>query len=286
LAFVGFDIGGSTLKAVSLSRSSGILARRTVPAGGRIAPDEIERHVLATFRELSAHENVEAAGLAFGGIIQPDGTMREDSTNLPNLAGPVLSKRFAELLGVPCRIDNDARSAMRGEALFGAARGVRNAITLTLGSGIGCGLLLDGRIHAGAKGRAGEIGLWRHAPPRAGMEWTIFEDIAAPGRTEERVRQTFSDLLTRPRSAAAADEVFDAIGRAIVNAHLLLDLERVILVGAVTTLGEPLRAAIESSCRRQCPADLCSSLTIGFGELGVHAGAIGAAALWLDDAAP
>jgi glucokinase len=142
LSLVGLDVGGTNLKAVSLAADGMVLASAVVSAGGAIPRDDLLAAVAATTREV-AGGRPDRVGLAVGGAVQPDGTMRLGATNLPNLAGLKLADAFAALLGAPCRVEHDGRAAMRGEAWIGAARGARNAMTLTFGTGIGAGLRLD-----------------------------------------------------------------------------------------------------------------------------------------------
>ena len=280
---IGLDIGGTNLKAVHLAADGSVLARATVSAGGAIPRDELLERVSATVREIAAGE-VGRVGIAVGGAVQPDGSMRIGSTNLPNLAGVPLAETFTALLGAPCRIEHDGRAAMRGEAWVGAARGAANAMTLTFGTGIGAGLLLGGRIHPGAHLGAGEIGVWRLVPRPAEGDWLNVEDVAAPGGVDFRQRGLdYAALLAAPPADVDRSELFDLIGRTIANAHTLLDLEVVVLVGGVTALGEPFRAAVAAAFDAACPAGFAHGLAIRLGELGPFCGAIGAAALWRDE---
>jgi glucokinase len=287
LSLLGLDIGGTNLKAASLSPDGTILARASVPAGGAIPRDDLLAVVAQTARDV-AGGRPDRVGIAVGGAVQPDGTMRLGATNLPNLADLPLAEAFTALLGAPCRIEHDGRAAMRGEAWLGAAKGARNAVTLTFGTGIGAGLLLDGRIHAGAHGGAGEIGVWRLAPPPSFGAWPSVEDLAAPGGAIFRERGLdFATLLGERTEAAPGHlgEILELIGRSIANAQLLLDLETVVLVGGVTAIGEPFRAAVEAAFDDACPPEFRHGLAIRIGTLGPYCGAIGAAALWRDEAA-
>jgi glucokinase len=282
---IGLDIGGTSLKAVRLNARNEITARATLPAGGEIGREELARRIVACVRELSEGGRPRGVGLCFGGLLQDDGTMRAGSTNLSNLDGIPLKEFFGQLLGMPCRIENDAIAAMRGEAGFGAARGLQNAMTMTFGSGIGSGLLLNSHIHQGTHQRAGEIGVW-HLAADSDNSPTL-EDIAAPGRFFRHHGVQLADLLRIAPSDEAARVksriAISAIGVAIADVHLLLDLEAVILTGGITALGDvfvkPVRAAYEASC----PVEYHQGLEIRIGELGVYAGAVGAAALWLKD---
>lgn len=288
VSLLGLDIGGTNLKAACLGPDGAILAQATVPAGGAIPREELLAVVAKTAAEL-AGGRAARVGIAVGGAVHTDGTMRLGSTNLPNLAGIPLAETFAALLGAPCKVEHDGRAAMRGEAWLGAAKDVRNAMTLTFGTGIGAGLLLDGRMHAGAHHGAGEIGVWRLLPPSATGAWPSVEDLAAPGGMElgRRTRDYVALLAAEGGSATAAerDAVFDLLGRTIANAHLLLDLEVVVLIGGVTALGEPFRAAVEAAFLEACPPEFRHGLAVRLGALGPFCGAIGAAAQWREDAA-
>ncbi len=191
----GLDIGGSTLKAAKLSGDGTILGTRIEPAGGHLPREVLLQQVRSVIDGLAAGEQPRHIGLVVGGAVQPDGTMHATATNLPNLAGLPLVETFSRLLNARCRVENDARAAMRGEAWTGAAKGLRHAMVLTFGSGIGGGLVAGGRIVEGAHGKAGEIGLW-HLHPRAGNEpWLNFEDLAAPVRLAAREGQRFRNAF-------------------------------------------------------------------------------------------
>ncbi len=278
----GLDIGGSTLKAVKLRGDGTIIGTRIEPAGGHLPRELLFQQVQSVIDGLAGGERPRYIGLVFGGAVQPDGTMHATSTNLPNLAGLPLVETFSGLLSAHCRIENDARAAMRGEAWTGAAKGLSNAMVLTFGSGIGGGVLAGGRIIEGAHGKAGEIGLW-HLHPRPGNEpWLSFEDIAAPARLAVREGQDFGTLFAAWAAGerGAIQTAIEAIGRAIANAHLLLDLDAVVLTGGITAIGEPFRSAVEQAFKDACPKDFGEELVIRLGKLGQFAGAVGAASLW------
>jgi glucokinase len=287
---IGLDIGGTTVKAVKIKDRQSIVAQAAFPAGGRISRSKLAELIVDCVAEFSRDDRPEAVGLCFGGLLQHDGTMRQGSTNLENLGGVPLRDYFSGLLKLPCRVENDAIAAMTGEAILGAARGMKHAMTMTFGSGIGSGLLLNGRVHRGAHKRAGEIGVWRIAPRGANGISMSFEDMAAPERFAHRAGSKLADLLTRADQDKDAQlqvaEAFEMIGRAIANAHLLLDLEAVILIGGITALGEQFRGPIEAAYLAACPSEYQQGLQIKIGDLGPYAGAAGAAALWFEDEIP
>lgn len=268
---IGLDFGGSTLKVVCVDWQGHVLNSHIVSAGGRTPAGELVQAARNAITRVADGLRVRRVGLAVGGAIQLDGTMLANSTNLSCIAGLPLLAFFESELGCSVRIENDARAAMRGEAWSGAARGFNNAMTLTFGTGIGSGLLLDGKIVEGAHGKAGEIGVWK----LRGDEVT-YEDACAPGRVERSTGKRFSHML----DCGEAVDMLSMTGRAIANAHLFLDLEAVILLGGITELGEPLRRGIEKAFKSSCLEDYHSGLVIRIGEHGALAGAVGAASLW------
>jgi glucokinase len=283
---IGLDIGGTNLKGVRVTSAGIVEDSLTVPAGGRIAREALLDAVATTVAKLAAGSPPGGVGIAVGGFLQADGMMRRGSTNLSNLVDLPLAATFSDLFGVSCRIEHDGRAAMRGEAWIGAARGLRSAMIVTLGTGIGAGLLLDGRIHSGTHLASGEIGLWRLNPPPDAGEWLTLEEVAAPGRMALRRGVDFASLFAdwqQGDRGTGVDRIIELIGRAIANAHLLLDLEMVVLSGAAVVLGEPFRRAIEASFLDACPENFRHGLQIRFAGLGPLAGAIGAAALFREE---
>jgi len=160
--WLGFDIGGTKL-AVALGDATGrIAARRRRPIGARGNPAADLEAMISDGRALLAEAGVDARALRGVGVSAPGpidlaaGTVESP----PNLLGwrsvPVV-RTFAEAFGVPARLENDANAAALAEWRFGAGRGARNLVYLTMSTGVGGGLVLDGRLYRGSGG-AGEVG--------------------------------------------------------------------------------------------------------------------------------
>ena len=284
MAIIGVDIGGTNLRAVSVTAGGEIAGKAMVGAGGKLPRKELFRAIRGVVNDVCDGDPPTGIGFSVGGAIQLDGTMQIGATNLPNLADTPLAPAFEKLLGKPCRVDHDGRSTMRGEAWIGAAKGLRQAMSITFGTGIGAGLLLDGKIFTGAHGSAGEIGVWRPNSPQRGGTWPNLEELVAPANVAKHYEDRFDVLLQRAETdknaAESLSQIFELIGRSVANAHLLLDLEAVVLTGGVTAIGEPFRLGIEKAYLNACPAEFRHDLSIRLGELGAFAGAVGAAALW------
>jgi glucokinase len=106
---------------------------------------------------------VDAVGAGVAAIVDPDGVARY-APNVPALVDAPLRDEIARATGLPAIVDNDANVAAWGELAHGAMRGMRDALLLTLGTGIGGGIVLDGRVYRGAHGFAAEVGHWQFDP--------------------------------------------------------------------------------------------------------------------------
>jgi glucokinase len=166
--WVGFDIGGTKLGIAVGDAEGRIAARRRRPIRSQGDPRADVDAMIADARELLGEAGVPEGALQGVGIAAPGPVDRARGTvdSPPNLAGwtsvPVAAW-FGEAFGVPVRLENDANAAALAEWRFGAGRGARHLIYLTMSTGVGGGLVLDGRLYRGAGG-AGEVG---HMP----VEW-------------------------------------------------------------------------------------------------------------------
>ena len=154
---LGFDIGGTKCGAV-LGDEKSIYRAEKIPTGHARAPEEILSELSDLAEKLLDGEKPEAIGISCGG---PLDSRRGVILSPPNLPGwdevpvtEILEKRF----GVRARLQNDANASALAEWRYGAGRGTRNMIFLTFGTGLGAGLILEGRLYTGANDMAGEAG--------------------------------------------------------------------------------------------------------------------------------
>jgi glucokinase len=165
--WLGIDLGGTKTALALGDREGGLHARRrrrTEPSGD---PRRDLERIAADARELIAEAgagSVEAVGVSAPGPLDRARGAVLRPPNLPGWDDVPVRDVLADALGLPVRLENDANAAALAEWRFGAGRGFRDVVYLTMSTGIGAGLVLDGRLHAGALGNAGEIG---HMP----VEW-------------------------------------------------------------------------------------------------------------------
>jgi glucokinase len=161
---LGLDIGG-TKTAVVLGRSPvEVLGREEFPTAGPGAT--VERAAAAAARLLARFpgEGLAAAGIACGGPLDAPGGAILNPPNLPGWRDVPVVELVSRELGAPARLENDANAGALAEHRYGAGRGTRDFAFVTFGTGLGAGLIIDGRLHRGASGMAGEIGHVRLAP--------------------------------------------------------------------------------------------------------------------------
>jgi glucokinase len=152
---IAVDLGGTKLLA-GVVDSDGVVVRRTVRPTTRAGEDELLAEVEDAVAEL-IEDGVGAVGVGIPSTIdQRSGTV-VSSVNIP-LTDVDLPARLRERFGVPAAIENDANAAALAEHRYGAGRGASHMVMLTLGTGIGGGLILDGRLYRGAVGAAAELG--------------------------------------------------------------------------------------------------------------------------------
>jgi predicted NBD/HSP70 family sugar kinase len=197
--------------------------------------------------------------------------------------------------GVPFGVDNDANLGALAEAAYGVARGVADLIYVKASTGIGAGLMLGGRIHHGATGRAGEIG---HVPVdpagpicRCGNRGCL-ETAASVGQVVLAMQPRHGEQLTvanvidlarqaDPGAVRVIGDAGQAIGRVLADVVNNLNPEMVVLGGELAAAGEPFRSAVRQSIEHFTQPGIARELRIELGALAGRSELIGAAALAL-----
>ena len=307
---IGIDVGGTKINAFRVARDGTIVERSSIPTP---ADDEAATlgAMVALARSLTTPE-VLAIGVGAAGMVDAtEGVLRF----APNLAWRNLpiARRMRDALGLPCQVDNDASMAAYGEFRLGAGRGYRHLLLVTVGTGIGGGIVADGRLFRGANGFAAEIGHIIVEPrgPLCGCgNRGCWEQVASGGAIGRMGRET---VLEHPRSllwrladgdrskvtgkivteaAQRGDEVSVGIvaeagrrlGEGIAGLVNVLDPQVVVVGGGVIVAGDllldPARMsfldAVEGPEHRP-------RVPIVPAQLGNDAGAVGAATLALEE---
>ena len=224
-------------------------------------------------------------GIGLCGALVDGAKLEPNMSNLPNLVGFDLAKEMPRRLRLPCRFGNDAQAALLAESKFGAIVGFSDAVCLALGTGIGSGLLLGGRLYRGAAARAGEIGAW--VPDLGNIPSATLEDRAAPGSILRRTGRELGEMINAAAQDAHArkdvESFFRHVGGALANIQLLLDLKAAVICGGVTVAGDHLLDGISSAFAEACPEGYRRNFSIRLSVFGAWAGTVGAGCFWMED---
>ncbi len=306
--FAGVDIGGTKAAAALGTADGEVLATGLMPVFRGEAAAVLERTALMLERlSPQCACTPVAIGVGLPGLVDVDtGT----ALFLPNLPGKWKDVRVAEILGgrtgMPVFILNDARLATLGEYTFGAGRTAANMLLVTVGTGIGGGLILDGRLRLGLHGGAGEVGhqtILPDGPECACGSRGCLETLASgPALAAEgsallkqglapRLRDLVATGAVTPmlmaEAAAAGDALVGAaieraaryLGIGIANAVTITAVELVVITGGMSALGELLLEPIRAVLRERVRMFPGGEVEVRCSELGDKAGVMGGIAL-------
>jgi glucokinase len=292
---LGLDLGATNLKWAVVAQAGG---RWTIEATDQVAtrivadPDAVPATVVAQLAEVAVGAIAEwgpvlSVGIGVPGRYDPATGSTRFLVNVPgSWAGRPVARPVARAVGRPAFLVNDARAFGLAELRLGAGRGASSMVGLTLGTGVGGVFAIDGRVHQGHDGTAGEIGHqtidpdgpWCHCGNRGCLEAYARADqiAAACGTTtaEEAVRAAEAgDEVAR----AGLAEVGRYLGIGIANMITVISPDRIVIGGGVAAAGELLLAPIRAEIARRVRMTSIEDVTLVLAELGTWAGAIGAA---------
>ncbi|HYH61374.1 MAG TPA: ROK family protein [Solirubrobacterales bacterium] len=310
LAAIGADLGGTKMLVGVVEDGPRVLYEATEASMGRSQEDILEGMESALRKALEAHPEARAAGLGIPCTIDQERGLAIAAVNLDIVDVPVRDI-MAERLGIPVVLDNDANAAALAEHRWGAARGTRNAVILTIGTGIGGGLIIDGGVYRGSTGAGAELGhmvIDHDGPPCQGNcpNHGCAEAVAsgtALGREALQAAESHPDsalgqLLEAGQqvdgraatvAALAGDEVaigvIETIGRrlgayasGLVN---VFEPEVIVFGGGVLAAGDLLLDPVRDEVERRALKPM-NRTRIAHAELGPEAGMIGAATMAMD----
>jgi len=156
---IGIDVGGTQMKAGLFNVRGELLRRETLETQQSLDEQEFFARATALASSLrAASAGIAAVGIGLAGVLNRQRTTLIQSPNLPRLHDVPVAQVLAAALGLPVLLDNDANCAALGELWQGAGQGLKNFLLVTLGTGVGAGLVLDGSLWRGDEGKAGEFG--------------------------------------------------------------------------------------------------------------------------------
>ena len=305
---LGLDIGGTNLKAAILSREGAVVGSEAAAWSGGPPEDAVRAAARLAGALAASHptSRPEAAGCGCAGLVDAARGIVRVSPNLPTWKDVELSTMLGRALGLRTVIENDANAAAYGEFRAGAGRGATNLVMLTLGTGVGGGLVLDGKLFRGSHGMAGEIGHTTVDPdglpcPCGGRG--CFERLVNAESLVARAASLLADgspstlsavARSRPLEArdvgeaaaagdpvgvAAVSEAARVLAVGLANLVQILDPDVIVIGGGVAAAGPALLSRARSEMAARVQACVVRTPRVVFAELGSLSGVVGAALL-------
>ncbi|HUU91486.1 MAG TPA: ROK family protein [Phycisphaerae bacterium] len=304
--YVGIDLGGTNLKLGLVSADGQILDQLTTPTEADGGPEHVLQRMAQAVRDLSAQAGIELGSVAAVGVGAPGPVHWDAGVVLfaPNLKGWVnvpVRDTLGEKLGMPVNLENDANAAAYGEFRCGAGRNVNNLFLLTLGTGIGGGIILDGRLFRGTTDTGAELGhiVIQHGGRvcgcgRKGCLEAYASATAVVGRFREALdagnssglaakkKVTCEDIFVAAAegddlAARIVEETAEYLAVGITSILHVLNPEMVVLTGGMMAAGDAFLERVRHHVHETAFESAWKACQIRWSTLGGDAGILGAA---------
>ena len=309
---IGIDVGGTNVKIALVDDSGKIIYSNSVPTraemGYEYTVNNIKQAIYDLMKETKlTAKDIEGIGFGFPGQVDYKSGIVRLAPNIPGWVEVPIAKMIEDEFHIPTRVDNDVRCAALGELKYGAGKGCENLICITVGTGIGSGLIVNGKLVRGASNAAGEIGhikLQIHDGPICGCGDTGCMEAFASGpaivamaeeyilggkSTKYREMANGGDITPFIVAEAAkagdpvAKRIFARIGEyigigmaSVVN---LLNPEKIIIGGGVADAGDILLEPLKETLKKRAMKIAGETVKVVPAQLGNTAGVIGASLL-------
>ena len=299
---LGVDVGGTTTAAGLVATDGRVLVSRSQPTHGPRGGGAVER-LLALTAEVARLPPARERGLAGVGAGLPglvdvrSGTVGGEAHHVPELSGVPIARLLAETARAPAVVDNDVNALALGEWRWGAGQGARSFVLLAIGTGVGGGIVIDGRLHRGAGGFGGELG---HVPIEldgrpcvCGARGCLKAHVAGPDLAAEATRRLGRPLdaaalfaLARAGDAAAESVLAEATEALAAGLTIIvngLNPERLLIAGSVGRAFAAREQDLLTRLSRRAYAGAVATTRITFLDLGKDHSVRGGAALVLHE---
>jgi glucokinase len=271
------DIGGTKMAAGLVTPDGDVVASARVATAAGGDAERLFSTLLSLLESVSGNGEMVVCGVGCGGPMTAGGE-EVSPLNIPAWRGFPLRRRLAEATGVPTFVDNDAKALALGEGWRGAAAGQSHFIAMVVSTGVGGGIVLDGRLLDGASGNAGHIGHVVVEP--AGRQCPC----GARGCLEAEASGTSITAATGRPAAEAGPAVVERtgtlVGRGVASVANLLDLPLAVVAGSVALgFGEPFFAAAQAELDARARLSFSAGARVVPAGLGDTAPLVGAAAV-------
>ncbi|MFN2606511.1 MAG: ROK family protein [Acidimicrobiales bacterium] len=274
---LAIDVGGTKLAAALVTADGEVVARAAGPTPVTDDAEEVFDRLLAVADAVAGNGEVAVCGVGCGGPMAPGGEA-VSPLNIGAWRDFPLRARLGEATGLPTFVDNDAKALALGEGWRGAAAGASDFLAMVVSTGVGGGIVLDGRLLDGAGGNAGHIGHLMVEPEgrtcACGARGCLEAEASGP---------SIAAATGRPPAEATPEVVTRTatmVGRAVASVANLLDLPLAVVAGSVALgFGAPFFAAAQAEIDRRARLDFSAGTRIVPAGLGDAGPLVGAAAV-------
>ena len=309
---IGVDIGGTNVKIALIDSNGAIAYSNSVPTRAEMGYEYTIQNIITTIKDSlkeSKNDISDIGGIGFGlpGQIDSQNGIVRLLPNIPGWVEVPLAKIISQEFNVPVKLDNDVRVATLGELNFGAGKGCQNLICLTVGTGVGSGIVLNGQLVRGASMTAGEIGhvivennhgeicgcgatgcLEAYASGPSVVK--LAKDYIAGGKSTKYKEIAAGNEITpyivyeaAKQGDAVAKRIFTIVGEylgvALVSVVNLLNPEKIIVGGGVGQAGDLILDPIREAIKKRCIPTSAAAVQVVSAQLGESAGVVGASIL-------
>ena len=284
--YAGIDLGGTKILTVIEDAERNVLAKIKIPTeaprGVGVVMDNIVRSLEISCKDINITPN-ELSGIGIGvpGPVNHEKGLVYDCPNLAGWKNIEVRKLLNEHWNVPVKVENDARVAGLAETRLGAAKGYRHVFYITVSTGIGTAIIIDGKIYHGADGAAGEFGQMKL------LDGSILEQRFA-GPAIERLfglpTPQLAELVKKndPGAKRAVEYITDGIGTFLANVTTLLNPQIIVVGGGVSQLGDLILDPIREKVSSLAFSISAKNVKIVQAALHTDSGAVGAVELLFD----
>ena len=307
---IGVDLGGTSIKLGIVTNTGKLVKNISVRTEAEKGPKKVIGNMITGINELNHKSKYKISGIGIGcpGVVTPGKGIVENPPNLPGWEKVNIGKIISQEFNRPVFVDNDANAAAIGELTFGNGKNYRSFIMITLGTGVGGGIVINKKIYHGDFGAAGEIGhisIDFNGPKCNCGSYGCIEAYAGNNYLRERVRTELrkhpeskiwklinNDLSkVSPRNVQLAAETGDAFAKSVIDelgVHLgsafaslcnVLDISVFIIGGGIAGFGKPLFDSIKKTISRRVMAPIRPRVRVLPAKLKNDAGIKGASAL-------
>jgi len=315
--YIGIDLGGTNVVAVIVDKNGKIYGKRQFPTFGEKGPEFVIKNIVNNVKEIISEgrifiEEIKNIGIGSPGPLDSKKGIIMGAVNLPGWRYVKLKKEIEKYLKVKTGVENDANCAVYGEKWIGAGKNVNNVVGFTLGTGVGGGIIIDGKLIRGANYNAAEIGHTSLNPDgrlcKCGAHGCLEQYASASAianTAKEKIRNGSKSIITEivkgdinkitskvvyealisgdKLAKDVWDEFIKYLGAGVANIIQTLNPEMIIIAGGVINAGKYLFEPLKKAIKKQTFPQTYEIVKIVPAKLGELAGAIGAAGIVINE---